>query len=388
MLGSSPVLPPSVQLLAPSAVSSNKISPPSRPIFLTTSWSRSKGRRSISISARAVSARYGREAQAGLAMRTCSAVIVGEREAARVRGPPNVTGRPKASLAAASRGRRYWLRSKVRMNRANANARTPHAIADQPISVRNRIGRGQLYCTSVARSEKRKDCQRQWCHESFSFRPREGSATVLVMGFLARDVSVEFPSEWVTRRSACPTGNVFRRFYAELSERLPRTLILITKRHFLCCNHARCFVPPLNHQDKEAMLVFTSPRPHAEMLIGIDRIHGGNGWNRERTNKPALSQTFLSKTTGDWKDCCNRLWRRSGLSIRDRMISFEPGCFVTSAWRKRFFCPPPSGFEAGSPLPSQQSSGSIMGPSRHCSCRLLRLLSLRRSVPFSRSTIQ
>jgi hypothetical protein len=53
------------------------------------------------------------------------------------------------------------------------------------------------------------------------------------------------------------------------------------------------------------------------------------------------------------------------------MINFERDFFVTSAWKKRFFCLPPSGCEAGSHFRSHPSSGSTMGPSRHCSCRLL-----------------
>jgi len=45
----------------------------------------------------------------------------------------------------------------LQLTRSGANARIPHAIAAQRISIRNRIARGQLYDTSVTGGEERKD---------------------------------------------------------------------------------------------------------------------------------------------------------------------------------------------------------------------------------------
>src|SRR4026208_1836179 len=93
----------------------------------------------------------------------------------------------------------------------------------------------------------------------------------------------------------------------------------------------------------------------------LEDMTGGNGCSPERANKLDLSQIFFWKTTGGWKDCCNRLWLRRAPSIRERMINFEPDFSATSAWKKRFFCLPLSDCEAGRHFPSPPSSGATLG---------------------------
>ena len=97
---------------------------------------------------------------------------------------------------------------------------------------------------------------------------------------------------------------------------------------------------------------------------------------------------FLVKDHGRLEGLLQAAVAQVGSVDQGAYDQFRAGLLRHIGWRKRFSCPPLSGCEAGSHFPLQPSSGWTMEPSRHCSCRLPRLRSLQRSVPFSMSTIQ